>query len=100
MLSLTSMTVSKLRALKREVEATITAKVNQRRTEVEFELSKLSRLEGGTPAGIAKGVGARATATVAVRVAKKPHESVHASKRKASAPKRQKKMIKASRSRH
>jgi hypothetical protein len=83
------MTVSKLKALKREVEAAITAKVNQRRTEIEFELSKLSRLEGGR---IAKAVGARATTMVGIRVGKKPDKPLTASKRKPSVPKRQKKI--------
>jgi hypothetical protein len=47
MLSLKTMTVSKLKVLKREVEAAIQAKVTERRDEIESELSKLFRLDGG-----------------------------------------------------
>ena len=44
---LKTMTVSKLNDLKRQVEAAIHAKVTERRHEIESELSKLCRLDGG-----------------------------------------------------
>jgi hypothetical protein len=47
MLSLKTMTESKLIVLKREVEAAIHAKVTARRQEIESELSKLSLLDSG-----------------------------------------------------
>ena len=47
MVSLKTMTESKLKVLKREVEAAIYAKVTARRQEIESELSKLSLLDGG-----------------------------------------------------
>jgi hypothetical protein len=47
MLSLKTMTESKLKVLKREVEAAIHAKITARRQEIESELSKLSLLDGG-----------------------------------------------------
>src|SRR5271154_1467907 len=46
-MSLKTMTVSKLKDLKRQVEAAIHAKVTERRQEIESELLKLSRLHGG-----------------------------------------------------
>jgi hypothetical protein len=46
-MSLKTMTVSKLKDLKRQVEAAIHAKVTERRQEIESELSKLSRLDSG-----------------------------------------------------
>jgi hypothetical protein len=64
MLSLKTMTESKLEVLKREVEAAIHAKVIARRQEIESELSKLSLLDGG---GRAKIVRAAAKRTGAVK---------------------------------
>jgi hypothetical protein len=46
MLSLKTMTESKLKALKREIEAAIHAKITARRQEIESELSRLSLLDG------------------------------------------------------
>jgi len=46
MLSLKTMTESKLKVLKREVEAALQAKVAARRREIESELSRLSLLGG------------------------------------------------------
>jgi hypothetical protein len=46
MLSLKTMTESKLKVLKREVEAAINAKISARRQEIESELSRLSLLDG------------------------------------------------------
>jgi hypothetical protein len=50
MLSLMTMTESKLKVLRREVEAAIDAKITARRQEIESELSRLSLLDrGGRP---------------------------------------------------
>jgi hypothetical protein len=46
MLSLQTMTESKLKVLKREIEATIHAKITARRQEIESELSRLALLGG------------------------------------------------------
>jgi hypothetical protein len=46
MLSLKTMTESKLKVLKREVEAAMHAKITARRQEIELELSRLSLLDG------------------------------------------------------
>ena len=56
MLSLKTMTESKLKVLKRQVEAALQARVAARRQEIESELSRLSQLDGG---GRAKVVGLR-----------------------------------------
>jgi hypothetical protein len=71
-MSLKTMTVSKLKDLKRQVEAAIHAKVTERRHEIESELSKLSLLDGG---GRGKVVRAAARGMVAVKVGKKPKAS-------------------------
>jgi hypothetical protein len=63
-MSLKTMTVSKLKDLKRQVEG--------RRHEIKSELSKLSLLDGG---GRAKVVRAAARGMVAVKVGKKPKAS-------------------------
>ena len=44
------MSVAKLQALKSQVEAVITAKVSERRRELETELSKLAGFAGGRKA--------------------------------------------------
>jgi hypothetical protein len=67
-MSLKTMTVSKLKDLKRQVEAAIHAKVTERRQEIESELSKLSRLDGGRGA---KAVRAGTRGMVALKVGKK-----------------------------
>jgi hypothetical protein len=72
MLSLKTMTESKLKVLKRQVEAAIHAKVAERRREIESELSKLSLLDGGERRKIVR---AAARGTVAVKVGKKPKAS-------------------------
>jgi DNA-binding protein H-NS len=46
-MALKTMTVPKLQALKSQVEAAITAKVTERRRELESELSKLAGFGGG-----------------------------------------------------
>jgi hypothetical protein len=71
-MSLKTMTVSKLKDLKRQVEAAIHAKVTERRHEIESELSKLSLLDGG---GRGKVVRAAARGMVVVKVGKKPKAS-------------------------
>jgi hypothetical protein len=62
MVSLKAMTESKLKVLKREVEAAIYAKVTARRQEIELKLSRLSLLDGGGRGPVvraaAKGMGA------------------------------------------
>ena len=68
MLSLKTMTESKLKVLKRQVEAAIQAKVAERRREIESELSKLSLLDGGERRKV---VTAAVRGTVAVKVGKK-----------------------------
>jgi hypothetical protein len=70
-MSLKGMNVSQLKALKREVESAIHAKVSERRREIESELSELSRLDGGR----GKVVRASARGMVAVKVGKKPKAS-------------------------
>jgi hypothetical protein len=62
MLSLKTMTESRLKVLKREVEAAIHAKITARRQEIESELSRLSLLDGSARPKVvraaAKGMGA------------------------------------------
>jgi hypothetical protein len=79
-MSLKTMTVSKLKDLKRQVEAAIHAKVTERRHEIESELSKLSLLDGG---GRGRVVRAAARGMVAVKVGKKPKASTLNQPRKA-----------------
>jgi hypothetical protein len=83
-MSLKSMTVSKLKDLKRQVESAIHAKVAERRREIESELLKLSRLDGS---GRAKVVRAGARGMVARKIGKKVDESLIANGPKASKPK-------------
>ncbi len=77
---LKTMTVSKLKDLKRQVEAAIHAKVTERRHEIESELYKLSLLDSG---GRGKVVRAAARGMVAVKVGKKPKASTPNHSRKA-----------------
>src|SRR6516162_9299604 len=72
MLSLKTMTESKLKVLKRQVEAAIHAKVAERRRDIESELSKLSLLDGGERRKVVRAV---ARGTVDVKVGKKPKAS-------------------------
>jgi hypothetical protein len=85
MLSLKTMTVSKLKELKRQVEAAIHAKVTERRHEIESELSKLSRLDGDRRA---KAV--RARARVMIKASKRLDESLITDSPIAPTPKRPK----------
>jgi hypothetical protein len=79
-MSLKTMTVSNLKDLKRQVEAAIHAKVTERRHEIESELSKLSRLDGGRGAKVVR---AGMRGMVAVKVGKKPKSSTLNQPRKA-----------------
>jgi hypothetical protein len=54
MLSLKTMTESKLKVLKREVEAAIHAKITARRQEIEAELLRLSLLDGRARAKVVR----------------------------------------------
>ena len=54
MLSLKTMTKSKLKVLKREVEAALQAKVAARRQEIASELSRLSLLDGSARAKVVR----------------------------------------------
>jgi hypothetical protein len=83
-MSLKSMTVSKLKDLKRQVESAIHAKVAERRHEIESELLKLSRLDGSGPAKVVR---AGARGMVARKIGKKLDESLIANGPKASKPK-------------
>jgi hypothetical protein len=77
-MSLKAMNVSQLKALKREVESAIHAKVSERRGEIESQLSELSRLDGGR----GKVVRAAARGMVAVKIGKKPKSSTPDQSRK------------------
>ena len=59
MLSLKTMTESKLKVLRREVEAAIHAKIAARRQEIESELSRLSLLDRGGPPKVVRAVAKR-----------------------------------------
>jgi hypothetical protein len=83
-MSLKTMTVSKLKGLRREVEAAIRAKVTERRHEIETKLSKLSQFEAIKPAKIVR---ARARGMVAVKVGNKLDESLGADSPKGLTPK-------------
>ena len=83
-MSLKSMTVSKLKDLKRQAEAAIHAKVTERRHEIESELLKLSRFDGSGRAKVAR---AEARGMVARKIGKKLDESLIANGPKASKPK-------------
>ena len=83
-MSLKTMTVSKLKDLKRQVEAAIHAKVTERRQEIESELSKLSRLDSGRGA---KAVRAGTRGMVALKVGKKLNEPITMNSPKPSTPK-------------
>jgi hypothetical protein len=78
-MSLKTMTVSKLKDLKRQVEAAIHAKVTERRHEIESELCKLSLLDGG---GRGEVVSATVKEMVAIKVGKKPKASTQEQSRK------------------
>src|ERR1700729_3920140 len=56
-MALKTMTVAKLQDLKRQVEAAISAKVSERRQELESELLKLDRHSGGARRGRPAGRG-------------------------------------------
>jgi hypothetical protein len=104
-MSLKTMTVFKLKELKHQVEAAIHAKVTERLHEIESELSKLSRFDGGRGA---KAVRAGARGMVAVKyrssgpsskAGKKLDEALRSDSPKVSTPKRPKKTRKANKTR-
>jgi hypothetical protein len=104
-MSLKTMTVSKLKALKHQVEAVIHAKVTERRHEIESELSKLSRFDDGRGAKVVR-AGARGMVAVkyrnpgpSLKAGKKLDESFMADSPKVSTPKRPKKTRKANKTR-
>jgi hypothetical protein len=91
MLSLKTMTESKLKVLKREVEAAIHAKVTARRQEIESELSRLSLLDGSARPKVvraaAKGMGAakyRKPASASKAAGRKLDKTLIAARPKAS----------------
>jgi hypothetical protein len=95
-MSLSAMTVSKLKDLKRQVEAAIHAKVAERRHEIETELLRLSRFDGRRGAQVVR---AGAKGMVAVKVGMKLDEPLVANSPKASTPKLPKKTKKARKTR-
>jgi hypothetical protein len=95
-MSLNAMTVSKLKDLKRQVEAAIHAKVAERRHEIETELLRLSQFDGHRGAKVVR---AGAKGMLAVKVGKKLDEPLMANSPKASTPKQQKKTKKARKAR-
>jgi hypothetical protein len=104
-MSLKTMTVSKLKALKHQVEAAIRTKVIERRQEIESELSKLSRFDGGRSAKVVR-AGARGMVAVkyrnpgpSLKAGKKLDESLMADGPKASTPKQLKRTKKANKTR-
>jgi hypothetical protein len=62
MLSLKTMTESKLKVLKREIEAAIHAKITARRQEIESELSRLSLLDGSARGKVVRAAARRTDA--------------------------------------
>jgi hypothetical protein len=91
-MSLKTMTVSKLKSLRLEVEAAIRAKVAERRHEIETELSKLSQFESSKPAKVARTWASR---TVAIKIAKKLDETLGADSAKALTPEQPKELRRA-----
>jgi hypothetical protein len=83
-MSLKTMTVSKLKNLKRQVESAIHAKVAERRHEIESELLKLSRFGGGGRTKVAR---AEAKGMVVRKIGKKLDEPLIPNGPKASKPK-------------
>ena len=96
-MSLKAMSVSKLKALKSQVEAAICAKVDERRHEIESELSKLSRLDSGRGA---KAVRAGTRGMVALKVGKKLNEPLTMNSPKPSTPKQRTKTSKTRKARN
>ena len=96
-MSLKTMTVSKLKDLKGQVEAAIHAKVTERRQEIESELSKLSRLDGGRGA---KAVRAGTGGMVALKVGKMLNEPLTMNSPKPSTSKQRTKTRKTRKARN
>jgi hypothetical protein len=104
MLSLKTMTESKLKVLKREVEAAINAKITARRQEIESELSRLSLLDGGGRPKVvraaASGMDAakyRSSGSARKPAGRKPDESLIADRSKISAAAKQPKKARKTR---
>jgi hypothetical protein len=87
-MNIKTLSVSKLKDLRRQVEATIYAKVEERRQEIEAELSRLSHFNTGHT----KGATAHMKKKVVLRVRKRLDEN---SSLKASTPKQSTKPRKA-----
>jgi hypothetical protein len=108
MLSLKTMAESKLKVLKRQVEAALHTRVAARRQEIESELSRLSLLDGSARAKVvraaAKGMGAakcRKPASASKAAGRKLDESLVAASPKASTSAKQpKKTRKAKKARN
>jgi DNA-binding protein H-NS len=73
-MALKTMSIEKLRDLKTKVEAAIHANVVGRRRELETELSKLSRFDGGRGGKVGRG-GARASVAAKYRNPENPAET-------------------------
>jgi hypothetical protein len=106
MLSLKTMTKSKLKVLKREIEAAIDAKITARRHEIESELSRLSLLDGSARIKVVRAAANRTDAarywnsgSASKAVNRKPDESLIVDSTKVSPsakqPKRTRKTKKA-----
>jgi DNA-binding protein H-NS len=73
--ALKSMSIEKLRDLKDKIEATIHAKVTERRHELESEMSKLIRFEGGRGSGKVGRGGPRGSVAAKYRNPENPAET-------------------------
>jgi DNA-binding protein H-NS len=73
--ALKSMSIEKLRDLKEKIEATIHTKVTERRHELESEMSKLTRFEGGRGGGKLGRGGARGSVAPKYRNPENPTET-------------------------
>ena len=74
-MALKSMSIEKLRDLKDKIEATIHMKVTERRHELESEMSKLIRFEGGRGGGKVGRGGARGSVAAKYRNPENPAET-------------------------
>jgi DNA-binding protein H-NS len=74
-MALKTMPIAKLQALKSQVEAAITAKVSERRRELETELSKLASFAGGRKATKFGRGGARGPVAAKYRNPENPSET-------------------------
>jgi DNA-binding protein H-NS len=74
-MSLKSMSIEKLRDLKNKVKAAIHTNLVERRRELESELSKLSRFDGGSRGGKVGRGGARGSVAAKYRNPENPSET-------------------------